>query len=111
MLVTQEKIKDIFEKILNKEISREEANRWAYKITEEDDKNNLTIFPNSIRNKIYKDGIMYLLTVDHQMYKDIYDESMEDIQKVYEEKWLDDNEINNEIEVVGMDLASYIDDN
>ena len=110
MLLTEEKIKNIFKKLLNSEMSREEASKWAYKVMQEDDKGNLNILPDSIRNKIYTDGIMYLLAVDHQMYKDIYDESMEDIRKFYEEKWLN-CKTNNEAETIQMDFAIDIDDN
>jgi hypothetical protein len=32
MLLTKEKIKTIFKKLLNKKISREEVNQWAYDV-------------------------------------------------------------------------------
>ena len=110
MLLTEEKIKNIFKKLLNGEMSREEVNKWAYKVMQEGDKGNLNILPDSLRNKIKTDGIMYLLAVDHQMYKDIYDESMGDIRKFYEEKWLN-YKSNNEVENIQMDFAIDIDDN
>jgi len=111
VLLTKEKIETIFKKILNKEMSREEANRWAYGAKCEADNRNVIFLPKNLEDKIHKDGIMYLLAVDHQMYKNVYDESMKDIQKFYEEKWLNSNDIDNQVETVAMDVAIDIDDN
>ena len=111
MLLTKEKIETIFKKLINKEISREEANRWAFNVLQEWDNFNVTVMPKSLENKIHADGLMYLLAVDHQMYKNVYDESMEDIKRFYEEKWLNCHDEDTLIETVPMDVVIEIDDN
>ena len=111
MLLTKEKIETIFKKLINKEISREEANRWAFNILQECDNFNVTVLPKSLENKIHADGLMYLLAVDLQESKGVYDNDLEDIKNFYEEKWLNSHEEDTQIETVPMDVAIEIDDN
>ncbi|OAL80405.1 hypothetical protein AY606_15410 [Acinetobacter sp. SFB] len=78
MEITLEQVKSIFEDILNKRITREEADRWAYSVIAASETNSLTIVPNEKRDQVWN-GVMYLYGIDLMVNPGEYLHTEEDI--------------------------------
>ncbi len=78
MEITLEQVKSIFEDVLNKRITREEADRWAYSVIAAAETNSLTIVPNEKRDQVWN-GVMYLYGIDLMVNPGEYLHTEEDI--------------------------------
>lgn len=86
MILTIEIINNIFQKLLKGQISREEASHWAYRMMLENDKNVLQYLPETDEELIWN-AVKFLHAVDHQMEPDVYDTSMQTIEKDFNATW------------------------
>ncbi|HYX39736.1 MAG TPA: hypothetical protein VE954_42115 [Oligoflexus sp.] len=85
MNITLSEVKNIFEKLLNGTIRREEADRWAHNIIMESERGHLTFSPTADQEKIWA-GIMYLYGVDTRDSPEEYLHTTEDIRAAMLEK-------------------------
>jgi hypothetical protein len=88
MEITINDVKNIFNQLISGVITREEADEWAYKLTEDEDANNLVYNPASKEDLIW-DAISYLHGIDMQTAPGEYMYSIEDIKAHYEANWQD----------------------
>lgn len=88
MKVSNDDIKNIFIKLINESISREDADRWAYKIIEADDLDDLELHPSN-KKHIMWEAIDYLYGIDMKLSPDEYMHSIDQIKEVYESEWKD----------------------
>tara|TARA_R110002124_G_scaffold32452_6_gene108874 strand:+ start:162 stop:428 length:267 start_codon:yes stop_codon:yes gene_type:complete len=86
MLLTINDIKDKFSKLIAGQISREDADRWAYERVLAFDAGTLEFQPVCDEEFLWS-AIQYLYGVDTKDAPDEYMHSLEDIQRAFEEKW------------------------
>ena len=85
MEITLLKVKKKFIDLLSDKISREEVDRWAYSIIQQEELGNLKFFPLKERDKIWA-GVMYLYGIDIQESPGKYLHTKEDIRQALNEK-------------------------
>ena len=76
-------IKEIFEKLLDKRISREDASSWAIDLQNAEDSNLLEYEP-SDKEELVWDAILFLQVVDLKDSPDTYLHNKDDIQNFHE---------------------------
>ncbi|OTG78032.1 hypothetical protein B9T33_14690 [Acinetobacter sp. ANC 5054] len=63
MEVTLDQVRSVFEDVLQKRMTREEASVWAFSVIVASDNDSLTLVPNEKKDKLWK-GILYLGGID-----------------------------------------------
>lgn len=86
MLLTIEDIKCKFNELINEEISREDADEWAYIRMQAYDDGNLEFQPSNDQELLWG-AIQYLYGIDIKDSPSSYLHSLEDIQVVFETTW------------------------
>ena len=87
MTVSLEDIQEIFRNLLSGNITRDEADRWAWKRMEAYDYKTLEFLPENNEDTIW-DALTYLNGIDLKHSKDgDYLDGMEHIQEMFEMKW------------------------
>ena len=86
MLLTIDDIKEIFTRLIDGNISREEADRWAYERIQASDSDSLEFDPVSDKLFLWS-AVMYLFGVDMMISPGEYMHSLEDIKETFEERW------------------------
>ena len=86
MLLTIDDIKDKFSELISGNISREDADRWAYEKIMAFDTGSLEFLPACDEEFLWS-AIQYLYGIDLQDSPGEYIHSLEDIQRAFEEKW------------------------
>ncbi len=86
MKLEMKNIHDVFNGILNSKTTREEADRWAYKIMLAFDSGNLEFVPLSDEQLLWS-AIQYLHGIDSKISQNEYLHSLEEIQEAFEENW------------------------
>lgn len=86
MLLTIDDIKGKFFELITGEISREDADRWAYERMQAFDAGTLEFQPKYDEEFLWS-AIQYLYGVDTKDSPDEYMHSLEDIERAFEEKW------------------------
>lgn len=86
MLLTLEDIKTTFLSLIKGDISREEADRWAYIRMQAFDSGSLEFSPESEEELLWS-AIQYLYGIDTKVSPDEYMNSIEEIKIEFEEKW------------------------
>lgn len=86
MLLTSNDIKGIFSGLITGEMSREEADRWAFERMQEFDAGTLEFHP-VCDEEVLWGAIQFLYGVDTKISPDEYMNSLEDIRTAFEEKW------------------------
>ncbi len=80
MEVSCDDVKKVFLALINGDISRESADRWAYEITQASERKELIFAPPNDQDRIWE-GVMYLYGVDLQEEPGQYLFSEEDIRE------------------------------
>jgi hypothetical protein len=70
----------VFKDVLNGRISREQADRWAYEVVQQEENGVVTYSPPVERERIWA-GVMYLYGIDTMMAPNAYLHSDDDIRK------------------------------
>jgi hypothetical protein len=83
MLLTISDIKETFTQLINGKISREEADRWAYKRMQAFDSGSLE-FESKSDEKFLWSAIQYLYGIDTMISPGEYMHSIEEIKKTFE---------------------------
>ena len=86
MIVTEQEIRKVVERLIKGEISREDADRWAFSCIEAFDVGGLEFLPKSKEEKIWS-SIRYLHGVDTQISQGVYMHSIEDIKLEMDSLW------------------------
>lgn len=86
MQLKLDEVNELFEKLINLEITRENADRWAYKRMQALDLGELEFIPASDEQKLW-DAIQYLYGIDTKVSPDEYMHPVEEIRENFEEKW------------------------
>ncbi len=86
MLLTISDIKEIFTRLINDEITRDTADRWAYERMQSFDANLLEFNPVS-DEKLSWSAIEYLYGINTRISPNEYLHSMKEIKEAFEEKW------------------------
>jgi hypothetical protein len=87
MTLRLNELKRVFEDLIDESISLEDADVWASSFNQANLENKVNYIPKKLENKLWNDGIMYLLGIDMKVDKDTYLYSIEDIKKFYNENW------------------------
>lgn len=85
MEITLAEVKQKFIDLLNDKISREEVDRWAYSIIQQEELGNISFSPPDDKDKIWS-GVMYLYGIDIQEEPGEYLHTKEDIREALKEK-------------------------
>lgn len=86
MLLTLDDIKKIFTSLIKGDMTREDADRWAYERMQAFDSNCLEFVPSSDEEMLWS-AIQYLYGIDTKISPNEYMHSIDEIQSVFEEKW------------------------
>ncbi|MEG2695856.1 MAG: hypothetical protein RR966_15560 [Acinetobacter sp.] len=78
MEVTLDQVKSVFEDVLQKRMTREEASVWAFSVISASDTNSLTLIPNEKRDKLWE-SLVFLGGIDLIGHPDKYLFNEEDI--------------------------------
>ena len=70
----------VFEDVLNGRISREQADRWAYAVVQQEENGVVTYSPSVERERIWA-GVMYLYGIDTMKAPNAYLHSNDDIRE------------------------------
>lgn len=70
----------VFKDVLNGRISREQADRWAYEVVQQEENGVVTYSPPVERERIWA-GVMYLYGIDTMMAPNAYLHSDDDIRE------------------------------
>ena len=73
-------VRRVFEDVLSGRMSREQADRWAYAVMQEEETGVVTYAPPSERERIWA-GVMYLYGIDAMKAPDAYLHSNDDIRE------------------------------
>jgi hypothetical protein len=84
--VTTDEVKKVFEDLVSEKITRKEAEKWAWKLCDAEDNQELEYYPKNKEDIIWK-AITYLCGVDLQIDEGVYFHSIELIKESFEEKW------------------------
>ena len=80
MEVGLQAVRRVFEDVLNGRMSREQADRWAYAVVQEEEAGVVTYVPAHERECIWA-GVMYLYGIDTMMAPNAYLHTDDDIRK------------------------------
>src|SRR5262250_1959045 len=80
MEVDLQAVRRVFEDVLNGRISREQADRWAYAVVQEEETGVVTYAPPRERERIWA-GVMYLYGIDTMKAPNAYLHSNDDIRQ------------------------------
>jgi hypothetical protein len=100
MEVDLQTVRRVFEDVLNGRMSREQADRWAYAVVQEEETGVIKYWPPRARERIWA-GVMYLYGIDAMKAPNAYLHSNDEIREALMESFgrVDDN-------VAGDDFAS-----
>jgi hypothetical protein len=73
-------VRQVFENVLNGRMSREQADRWAYAVVQEEETGVVTYSPPHERERIWA-GVMYLYGIDAMKAPNAYLHSNDDIRE------------------------------
>src|SRR5919197_1447464 len=80
MQVDLQAVRRVFENVLNGRMSREQADRWAYAVVQEEETGVVTYAPPHERERIWT-GVMYLYGIDTMKAPNAYLHSNDDIRE------------------------------
>jgi hypothetical protein len=80
MEVDLQAVRRVFEDVLNGHMSREQADRWAYAVVQEEETGVVTYSPPRARERIWA-GVMYLYGIDTMKAPNAYLHSNDDIRR------------------------------
>lgn len=80
MEITLSDVRKVFQEVLDGNLTREAADRWAYGVIQKSDSGDLCVLPSADEQKIWS-GVMYLYGVDSKESPDEYLHSLDDIRK------------------------------
>lgn len=86
MQLTLTEINEVFEKLIKADISREDADRWAYARMQAFDSNKLEFSPSSDENKLWS-AVKYLYGIDTKVAPGEYMHSLDEIKDKFESEW------------------------
>lgn len=86
MQLKLDEVNELFQKLINSEITREDADRWAYKRMQALDSGELEFIPAADEQKLW-DAIQYLYGIDTKVSPYEYMHPVEEIRETFEEKW------------------------
>ena len=86
MQLTVEQINETFNDLINSEISREDADSWAYERIKAFDLGELEFSPVSDEEKLWS-AIQYLYGIDTKISPTEYMHSLDEVRETFEEKW------------------------
>jgi murein tripeptide amidase MpaA len=86
MQLKLDEINEIFEKLIDEKITREEADRWAYMRMQAFDLGQLEFIP-AANEQILWSAIQYLYGIDMKVSPTEYMHPVEEIQEAFEERW------------------------
>lgn len=86
MIVTVNDVNEIFTKLINSEITRENADCWAYEKMEAFDSKELEFQPIADHEKIW-DAIQYLYGIDTKLSPKEYMHSIDEVEQAFKERW------------------------
>lgn len=78
MEITLADVREIFQKVLDGNLTREAADRWAYDVVQKSELGSLAFIPSEDEQKIWS-GVMYLYGIDSKESLDEYLHSLDDI--------------------------------
>src|SRR5215475_8566963 len=79
MEVDLQTVRRVFEDVLNRRVSREQADRWAYAVIQEEETGVVKYSPPHARERIWA-GLMYLYGIDTMKAPNVYLHSDDDIR-------------------------------
>ncbi|QPB85430.1 hypothetical protein CWC22_020630 [Pseudoalteromonas rubra] len=79
-------LKQIFNNLIAGELSREDADRWAYKMMQAFDNDSLEFIPSSDESKLWE-GVQYLFGIDTMEEPGEYIHTIEEIEEEFNRKW------------------------
>jgi hypothetical protein len=80
MEVDLQAVRQVFEDVLNGRMLREQADRWAYAVVQEEETGVVTYWPLGVRERIWA-GVMYLYGIDTKKAPNTYLHSDDDIRE------------------------------
>jgi hypothetical protein len=80
MQVDLQAVRRVFEDVLNGRMSREQADRWAYAVVQEEETGVVKYWPPRARERIWT-GVMYLYGIDTMSAPNAYLHSNDDIRE------------------------------
>lgn len=86
MKLSRSDIKGVFRALIERRISREDADRWAYARVQAFDSNNLSFDP-KVDEDLLWDAVQYLYGIDMKVSPDEYMHSIDDIEVEYQSRW------------------------
>lgn len=86
MRLTRGDIEQVFSSLINGDITREEADRWAHERMQAFDSDSLVFEPSKDEEFLWE-AIQYLYGIDSRVSPDEYMHSIEEIKEAYQEKW------------------------
>lgn len=81
MEVDLQSVRRVFEDVLSGRISREQADRWAYAVIQEEETGVVRYSPPRARERIWT-GVMYLYGIDTMKAPNVYLHSGDDIREI-----------------------------
>ncbi|MFC4653755.1 hypothetical protein ACFO3I_01825 [Rheinheimera marina] len=79
MKITLADVREVFQKVIEGNLSREAADRWAYEVVQKSELGSLVFYPMDDEKKIWS-GIMYLYGIDSKESPNEYLHSLDDIR-------------------------------
>ncbi|RKZ39101.1 MAG: hypothetical protein DRQ49_12515 [Gammaproteobacteria bacterium] len=98
MRVSANEVKEIFQQLINKKLSREEVAEWAYSRTQDYDNEQLEFFPPEEEGRIWE-TLQYLEGVDLKENNDTYLHIDSDFFQEFRHKWERQPEIETHISI------------
>ncbi|MFN8985832.1 MAG: hypothetical protein ACK5VR_05925 [Burkholderiales bacterium] len=83
MEISLETVRSVFRDVLERRMTREAADRWAYDMMQQEEGGSLNYSPLSEKDRIW-DGVMYLYGIDTMVAPGEYLHSEEDIRRAME---------------------------
>lgn len=80
MEITLADVSRVFQKVLDGNLTREAADRWAYDVVRKSELGSLAFIPSEDEQKIWS-GVMYLYGIDSKESPDEYLHSLDDIRE------------------------------
>ena len=86
MILTLIEVNELFKKLIGADISREDADRWAYARMQAYDIGELEFSPSSDENKLWS-AVQYLYGIDSKVAPGEYMHSLDEIKDKFEKEW------------------------
>lgn len=86
MRLTLIEVNEIFQKLVETDITREDADRWAYARMQAFDADELEFSPSSDEKKLWS-AVQYLYGIDTKVAPREYMHSLDDIKGKFESEW------------------------